>query len=130
MLNDESSSLRISGSPVHRRISKPNLADLNPPLSLIAKYMSNFLDFAACSVLHVATYPTIIALQAICSRLRFVEPYILLLIPWPRQCRRYVFDWLAILLLTAFLVVTELMQPFQKTIYHVEGSDAVRVLRT
>ena len=38
MLNDEASSLRISSSPVHRRVSKPSLADVNPPLALLARY--------------------------------------------------------------------------------------------
>ena len=37
MLNDEAGSLRISSSPVHRRVSKPNLADVNPPLALLAR---------------------------------------------------------------------------------------------
>lgn len=38
MLNDEAASLRISGSPVHKRASKPNLGDLNPSIAAIAKY--------------------------------------------------------------------------------------------
>ena len=38
MLNDEAASLRISGSPVHKRASKPNLGELNPSIAAIAKY--------------------------------------------------------------------------------------------
>lgn len=76
MLNDEANSLRISGSPVHRRVSKPNLADVNPPLSLLA--------------------------------------------------RRYALDWLVILLLTLCLVVTELLKPFEKSIYHAGDEETWR----
>ena len=38
MLNDEAASLRISGSPVHKRASKPDLGDHNPSIVTIAKY--------------------------------------------------------------------------------------------
>lgn len=38
MLSDEAASLRISGSPVHKRISKPNLGDVNPSAAVIARY--------------------------------------------------------------------------------------------
>ena len=38
MLNDEAASLRISGSPVHKRASKPNLGDSNPSIAAVAKY--------------------------------------------------------------------------------------------
>lgn len=38
MLNDEAASLRISGSPVHKRVSKPNLGDVNPSVAAIARH--------------------------------------------------------------------------------------------
>lgn len=42
--------------------------------------------------------------------------------PSPNQaqntfCRRYAWDWLAVLLLTVCLVITELLKPFEKSIY-------------
>ncbi|KAL3145164.1 hypothetical protein ABBQ38_001763 [Trebouxia sp. C0009 RCD-2024] len=37
MLSDEAASLRISGSPVHKRVSKPNLGDVNPSAAVIAR---------------------------------------------------------------------------------------------
>ena len=42
--------------------------------------------------------------------------------------RRYALDWLAILLLTAMLVVTELLPPFEKSVYN--ASDQVQLLFT
>ena len=50
MLNDEASSLRISSSPVHRRVSKPNLADVNPPLSLIARCFTTSKQWLAAVI--------------------------------------------------------------------------------
>ncbi|DBA69974.1 TPA: hypothetical protein ACH3X2_012463 [Trebouxia sp. C0005] len=56
MLNDEALSLRISGSPVHRRVSKPNLLDFNPSLATLAKkYAWDWLAILLLMVVLVIT---------------------------------------------------------------------------
>lgn len=101
MLNDEAASLRISGSPVHKRASKPNLGDLNPSIAAIAKYDRLY---CFCSNSDVCTT-------------MFWHVNIVLLVD-----RRYAWDWLAILLLMVVLVITEKMKPFEKSIYHEDNS--------
>ena len=65
MLNDEASSLRISSSPVHRRVSKPNLADVNPPLSLIARCFTTSKHWLAAVIT-----PAVIAAKFLMQEIR------------------------------------------------------------
>lgn len=103
MLNDEAASLRISGSPVHKRASKPNLGDYNPSVAAIAKYD------AICYFRKNLTFGQRIRLQCLAYQHHAAH-------------RRYAWDWLAILLLMVILVITEKLKPFEKSIYHEDDS--------
>jgi len=120
MLSDEISSLRISGSPVHRRVSKPNLADFNPSLVTLARCVM-FCMSVKPGCLDSTLFQTQHNAAQSCSfyAIRTTDSYRHnAKAAWNCCDRKYAWDWLAILLLMVVLVVTEELKPFERSIYH------------